>query len=313
MIMEGYFVVGLSLMKRDIMGSNRTVSELVESFNIPQLKTTPTGYKGCCVINPSHADNSPSMHIHLEKGHVKCFACGAYRSLFSFLMDNGATFDEAIEFMFIDHSRTRKELEGMQEYTLGRKIPKSMLDRGFTIETLKHFGVGYDEFKRRITIPLKFNGILYGINYRMPPKKIWSSEGFNKDNFIYNFEKSDVRILVEGFTDAWKVWQNGTKNVSATLMAYPSEGQLELLSSYKEIWLAYDNDKAGYVGAFRVHEHLGRDVNIMMIPYRGKDPDTNTKEEWERAIANRTSFIEFEVAFIKNNPQLYAEIKSNKY
>lgn len=296
------------------MAVNRPISEIIENLNIPKLKATPHGYKGCCTINDNHKDNSPSMHIHLEKGHVKCFACGAYKSLFSFLIDEGVSFDEAIEFMFTDHAKERGSVDGLKEYFLGRKIPKSMVDRGFEIPTLQHFEVGFDEFEKHITIPLRYpiGGTLYGIQFRQYPKKLWATENFNKDNFIYNFAPTPIRIYVEGFTDTWRAWQNGTHNVSATLSANPSDGQLAIMRQHKEIWLAYDNDEAGYRGAFKVYKELGREVEIKMIPYRGSDAGECTKENWLKGIENRTSFTEFEVALITKNPELYERLTSKK-
>lgn len=291
--------------------SKRDVHELIEGFGIPKLSHTPHGYKGCCTINPNHIDSSPSMHIHLEKGLVKCFSCGAFSPLFQFLLDNGATFDEAIEFMFLDHDHERKDSLELTEYTLGRKLPKSFLDRGFTKETLRHFSVGFDEYERRTTIPLRYphGGKLYGIQYREFPKKFWATEGFNKDNFIYNFEPTPIRYYVEGFTDTWRVWQNGTKNVSATLSANPSVGQLDLMLQHKEVRIAYDNDLAGIRGAFKIHEAIGREVEIMMVPYNAKDPGDCTKEIWDKGVLNMTSFTEFEVMLINKNRKVYEEIK----
>ena len=290
----------------------RGVDELIESFGIPKLSTTPHGYKGCCTINHNHIDSSPSMHIHIEKGLVKCFSCGAFKPLFSFLLDNGATFDEAIEFLFLDHYADREVSGELTEYILGRKFPKSFIDRGFTKETLKHFSVGFDEVERRTTIPLRYphKGKLFGVQYRAYPKKFWATEGFNKDNFIYNFEPTSIRYYVEGFTDTWRTWQNGTKNVSATLSANPSVGQLEIMKQHDEIRIAFDNDVAGLRGAFAIHEALGREVEISMIPYNAKDPGDCTKSVWEKGLDSMMSFTEFEVNLINKNRKLYEEIKN---
>jgi len=298
------------------MSVKRNIDEIINSLGIPKLKETPHGFKGCCTINPDHIDSSPSMHIHLDKGHVKCFACGAYKPLFSFLIDNGVSFDESIEFMFTDFERNREETQGLKEYFLGRKIPKSMVDRGFSIKTLKHFEVGYDEFEKHITIPLRYpiGKTLFGIQFRQYPKKLWATENFNKDNFIYNFAPTEKRIYVEGFTDTWRTWQNGYPDVSATLSANPSDGQLEIMSQHKEIWLAYDNDEAGFRGAFKVHKELGRNVEIKMIPFQAHDAGDCTKEVWEAGINNLATFTEFEVAMITKNPELYERItKKHKY
>lgn len=288
----------------------RTISSIIESIGIDRLTKTPNGYKGCCCINPNHSDRSPSMHINLEKGHVKCFACGAYNTLFTFLTNNGASFDEAIEFMFFDYKREKAQIEGLTEYALGRKIPKSMIDRGYTIGTLKHFNVGYDEFEHRITIPLRYNGILYGIQYRQHPKIFWATDGFNKDNFIYNYEPTEERVYVEGFTDNWMVWQNGTTNVSATLSATASEGQMELMRKHRRIYIAYDMDKAGWKGAFRLHRNLRNDVELKVIMFSVKDPGACSKEQWEKAYADAIDFTEFEVKFLMKNPELYEQIKN---
>ena len=292
----------------------RSLDDIFNSIGIDQLSKTPNGYKGCCAINPDHIDRKPSMHIHIQKGYVKCFSCGAFRTLFDFLIDNSVPFDEAIDFFFTDFEKKENNPEGITEYVLGRKIPKSMLDRGFSVGTLKHFGVGYDEYEKRITIPLKYNNILYGINYRVNTpkgKKIWSSEGFVKDNFIYNYEPTEQRIYVEGFTDTWKVWQSGTKNVSACLTAIPSDGQLSLMAQHKKIFLALDNDKAGWKGAFKIHKELGREIEIKIIPYIGKDPGDLNKSDWEKAINSAVEFMEFEVQMINRNIDLYNEIKKS--
>lgn len=290
----------------------RSLEEILIDFGIDKLSKTPHGFKGCCAINPDHHDRKPSMHIHIEKGFVKCFSCGAFKTLFDFLIENGVPFDEAVDFFFTDFSKQKNDPEGMTEWVLGRKIPKSMLDRGFTISTLKHFGVGYDTLEKHITIPLKYKKVLYGINYRTDHKgrkRIWSSDGFVKDNFLYNFEATESRVYVEGFTDTWRVWQNGTKNVSAMLMAYPSDGQLSLMAQHKEILLALDNDVAGWKGAFRIHKELSRDVTIKVIPYIGKDPGECNKPMWLDAMNRAVDFLEFEVQMIKRKPELYEQIK----
>lgn len=290
----------------------RTLEEILHWIGVDKLSRTPNGFKGICHINENHIDSKPSMHIHAEKGFVKCFSCGAFKPLFTFLTDNNVPFDEAIDFMFTDFSHDRKELEGMAEWILGRKIPKSMLDRGFTIETLEHFGVGYDDVAGHITIPLRYNDILYGIQYRAYPKEFWTSDGFNKDNFIYNYEPTERRIYTEGFTDTWNIWQNGTKDVSAFMTNAPSDGQLELMKKHKEIWMATDNDMAGLRGAFKVHKELKHVCEIKMIPYKGKDAGGCSQPDWQRAMSSAVSFTEFEVEMINRNPALYEELTNPK-
>ena len=253
------------------------------------------------------------MHIHFEKGIVKCFACGAFRPLFSFLTDNGATFDEAVNFLFIDFKKlTKTGHEELQEYWLGTMFPKSMIDRGFTKETLKYFEVGYDTFEKRITMPLRFppKGALIGIQYREYPKHIYGTEGFNKDNFIYNFEPTEERYYVEGLTDTWRTWQNGSKNVSSGLTANVSETQMDMMRVHKKIHLAFDKDKAGIEGSFKMYYHLRNDVEFDVIPFRGKDPGECSEEDWLIGAENPISFLEYELIILEKNPQLYDELKT---
>lgn len=294
----------------------RSLSDIIHSLNIDRLTDTPSGWKGCCNVNPDHTDSKPSMHINVDKGLVKCFSCGKFRFLSDYLLDNGATFDEVVDFMFTDYERERVQVEGMQEWVLGRKIPKTMVDRGYEIPTLQHFEVGFDEYEKRITIPLKYppvTGTLYGVQYRQHPKKFWVSDGFVKDNFIYNYEPTEHRYYTEGFTDLWKIWQNGTENVSALLTAFPSEGQLVLMRKHKKITLALDNDLAGLKGAFKINKELGREVEIEIVLFRGKDAGEQTKEAWEKSIASPKTFTEFEVQLINRNYELYTTIRKDIY
>lgn len=291
----------------------RSLDDIINSIGIDRLSRTPNGWKGCCKVNPEHIDHSPSMHIHIAKGMVKCFSCGAFKPLFQFLLDNGASFDEAIDFMFMDFEHKKNNPDGMKEWVLGRKIPKSMIDRGYTIETLQHFGVGYDDIEGHITIPLKYNGILYGIQYRRYPKDFWTSDGFVKDNFIYNFEPTEERIYTEGFTDTWRIWQNGSENVSALLTAYPSDGQLSIMAKHRKITLALDNDFAGMKGAFKIHKELGRDVDINMAIFRGKDAGDLSQTDWTNSINSTVTFTEFEVQMIARNEKLYEQLKKSVY
>jgi DNA primase len=294
----------------------RSLSDIINSIGIDRLTETPHGWKGCCNVNPDHIDSKPSMHINVDKGLVKCFSCGKFRFLSDYLLDNGATFDEVVDFLFRDYDREARKSVGMQEWVLGRKIPKSMVDRGYEIETLQYFEVGYDEYEKRITIPLRYpprGGTLYGVQYRQYPKKFWVSDGFVKDNFIYNYEPTEHRIYTEGFTDLWRIWQNGSTEVSALLTAFPSEGQLSLMSKHKKITVALDNDIAGFKGAFKIHKELGREVEINVALFRGKDAGEQSYDAWQKSINNTITFTEFEVQLIRRNPELYNNIKKQIY
>ena len=288
---------------------SRSLHEILVDIGVRKLGTTPNGYKGCCHINPEHYDTSPSMHIHVEKGYVKCFSCQAFKDLFSFLVEEGVPFSEAVDFLFANfRERDQRETKGMQEYLLPSDLPKSLIDRGFTEETLNFFEVGYDKVKGRIVIPMRFNKTLYGIKYRRFPKEFWYSDGFLTDNFIYNYSPTKDRYYVEGETDTFRVFQNGTKNVSATLGAGVSDNQIMLMAKHENIFLAFDHDKAGIKGNFRIHRALRSECEIKVIAYNTGDPGECTKEDWQKAVQNPKEFIEYELMIMQSQPKLYNEI-----
>lgn len=244
------------------------------------------------------------MSINVEKGHVKCFSCGAYRPLFAFLVENGLPFEDAVPFLMF-HTQNERSNHAIQNFRLGYCLPKSMLDRGFTEETLDFFEVGYDPHEEHITIPLYWQGVLVGICYREYPKRFWYSDGFIRDQYIYNYAPTKERFYVEGFTDCWAIHQYGLPNVSAYLGGEPSENQYEMMRKHEKIILAVDMDGAGFKAALKIDEELGNDVEIEIIPMPKKDAAACGKDVFLQANSKRTTMTAFKVALIKNRPEIF--------
>jgi len=149
-----------------------------------------------------------------------------------------------------------------------------LIGRGFTPETIRHFGIGYcgrGMLKTRVAIPLhNADGKLVGYagrvvddsmitednpRYRFPGKR--EKDGtvfeFRKTLFLYNGFRIkapvDNLIIVEGFTGVWWLNQNGLPSVVATMGADCSERQAELIVSLVKpngkVWIAPDGDAAG--------------------------------------------------------------------
>src|SRR5262249_18316657 len=111
-------------------------------------------------------------------------------------------------------------------------------DRGFEIETLKHFEVGFfpgrGMMSGRVVIPIRNErGELIAYagrsidgtepKYKLPP-------GFKKSEVLFNlndvpFPKIKRVIVVEGFFDCMKVHQAGWENVVALMGSSLSEAQ----------------------------------------------------------------------------------------
>jgi DNA primase len=146
-------------------------------------------------------------------------------------------------------------------------------ERGFTQETIAHFGLGYCSrgvMQGRIAIPLHdAHGKLVGYAGRLvdesalseaKPKYLFPGsrerEGkryeFQKSLFLYNGfavgRVSDL-VLVEGFPSVWWLWQNGYENTAA-LMGWscsPEQAALVIESIREDgrLWLMPDGDAAG--------------------------------------------------------------------
>jgi DNA primase len=164
-------------------------------------------------------------------------------------------------------------------------------ERGFTLETIKAFGLGYCQrglMKGRIAVPLHDKeGVLIGYagrivdeeaigkdtpRYLFPGSRERSGtrHEFRKSAFLYNgFQVGRVRhpselVVVESFTAVWWLTQAGITNVVALMGASCSETQADLLRNLvpedSSIWLFPDGDKAG--------ERMAEETLVLLAPHR---------------------------------------------
>ncbi len=153
----------------------------------------------------------------------------------------------------------------------------------------------YDRFRGRVVFPI-FNttGKVIGFGARIlsddiKPKYLNSAESeiFLKKNnlFALNLTKKDISdedrvIVVEGYMDAISLYQNGVRNVAASLGTALTDNQAKLLTRYtKNIVLSYDSDAAGIKAALRgidVIRKAGGKVRILRVK-DAKDPDEYIK------------------------------------
>jgi DNA primase len=158
-------------------------------------------------------------------------------------------------------------------------------ERGFTTETIAHFGLGYcsrGSMQERIAIPIhNAQGRLVGYAGRLvddqkigdghPKYKLPGSR--ERDGKCYEFHKSlilyngfaaggdlhDV-IVVEGFPSAWWLWQCGFPGVVALMGSDCSDEQARLIVASTvpsaRIWLLPDGDSAGELCALGAMQRL---------------------------------------------------------
>jgi DNA primase len=161
--------------------------------------------------------------------------------------------------------------------------------RGFTQETISHFGLGYCSrglMQGRIVIPLHdTQRRLIGYAGRIVddakigedcPKYLFPSsrerEGkvyeFRKSLLLYNLERIarpvEELAVVEGFASVWHCWQNGVAQVVSLMGASCSAEQAKLIvdwvSPSGRVWVMPDADEAG--------ERCAASVLSQVAPFR---------------------------------------------
>jgi DNA primase len=164
-----------------------------------------------------------------------------------------------------------------------------LLGRGFSKETIAHFGLGFCSrglLKERIVIPLHNHksqligyagrvvddGLVSEENprYRFPSKRERDGKTFEfrKTLFLYNGFRItgpvDDLIVVEGFPSVWWLHQNGLSRVVATMGSDCSERQAELIVSLVKpkghVWFLPDGDEAG--------KRFAESLLLQISPYR---------------------------------------------
>ncbi len=176
-----------------------------------------------------------------------------------------------------------------------------LAERGLTQATVDGFGLGFcskGTMSGRIVVPINNkDGELVGYvgrwpgtppedrpKYKLPAGFKKSAEVFNLDRAICE-EQGLPLIVVEGFFDAIKLWQQGFHRVVSIMGSSLSVKQEALLieasASRSGIILMFDEDKAGRVGReqalLRLAQHLF--VRVVPLPHEGAQPDHLTENE----------------------------------
>ena len=188
-------------------------------------------------------------------------------------------------------------------------------------------GKYYDKFRNRVMFPImNTGGKIIGFGGRIVgegmPKYLNSQESsvFLKKNNLYGLnitkqeiQKSDQAILVEGYMDVISLYQNGVKNVSASLGTALTENQTRLLKHYtNNIVLSYDADEAGVKAALRGLDILHREhcrAKVLHLS-EGKDPDEFVKKNGKLAflkLADRAlPYADYKLSLLRKEYDLNA-------
>jgi len=287
------------------------MADVLKQFDV-RLNIKGDRATGFCPL-PTHQGqrNSPSFSASLERGIWQCFGCQAKGNvldlasrLMGFNPDDPKALRQAaitIKDIFqIDNiaqpanavvpaakSLKKVLVNAPIDFELKTLDPEHpyLKERGFTAETIRHFGLGYCNrglLRGRIAIPLHDpQGRLVGYagrltkdaeiseanpKYRFPGTR-------EKDGITLEFHKSlllytDQRIerpvdhlfVVEGFPAAWWLWQAAYRNTVALMGSHCSEEQATLITDLAKpdgkIWIIPDGNEAGVRCAMSVLEQV---------------------------------------------------------
>ena len=295
-------------------------SEVKDLFNKYGIHVHAESGSELTIYCPFHKNrNTPSFYINKKTGLWQCFnpSCGEkgnFKKLFRQITGKSYGRDIALDPAALKNEldRAMRPKEKNPEMTLDAiEIDYESLDsvarlqpfieRGLSIDTLRHFEVGFSEVKNRIVIPVrnqqyKLVGLIgRAIEQSQEPRYLYNT-GFKRAEVLFNIQNAksyNEVIVVEGSVDAMKVHEAGFQNVVATLGAQISDNQSALIRKYFDrIIIFSDNDEAG--SAMRdgiIRSCCGKEIYSAQIPEGLKDPGEMTKQQINNSITNKQVII----------------------
>jgi len=203
--------------------------------------------------------------------------------------------------------------DAMTSFLRSRGASTTQIERSGLV-TLKEAGGFYDRFRGRLMFPIcdtqgrvvAFGGRIIGEG---EPKYLNSPEtsvytkgqhlfglGYSRDSI----RNKDFAILVEGYLDFLIPFQEGVRNLVASLGTALTENQVRLLGRYtRKIVVNFDPDSAGVAATKRSLELLlseGFKVNVLTLP-DNLDPDEFIRargtDDYLRLLKTSQPFLEY--------------------
>lgn len=217
--------------------------------------------------------NSPSLLIMAQHSRIKCQnpSCSVSTSISEYLKKLGLTEyicssdsenfvsdQDLIDSLFV----ARNNSKGVINYTpedsseiykhlyLPDFIKDYLLKRGFSIDFVREHFIGYDNYKKCITIPFFSSGKFMGINKRLMknesfkyilPKHLPKTKVYSPSNKIMNSEL----YITEGIFDCLSLLNLGLNSVCTFGSNFDKEQIENAYQNSEDLILFFDNDKAG--------------------------------------------------------------------
>ncbi len=197
------------------------------------------------------------------------------------------------------------EWRGLLDHLMKKgNVSRPLLEKFGLISKKEGQDTYYDRFRGRIIFPIKDvhgNVIAFGgrVIAKEEPKYLNSPETpvYKKGRHLFGLDlareairKANQVLIVEGYFDQMRAWQNGIHNVVATCGTALTVGQVGLIKSRSHhAVLVFDADTAGQAAAERGYEVLldqGMAVQIATLP-KGHDPDSLLLEQGRDGFMER--------------------------
>lgn len=275
--------------------------------------------KASCPYKELHAnkeDKNPSFTVNLEKGIYVCQTCGQKGNVFTLYkhLNKRSSKEAWIDLGKELNIELPKDVKATPEIDEGLvyKWHKALIEneelpwrkflkekRGFTVDTIKRFQLGYDISTDRLTIPIydKFGCVK---NIRMYS---WKEDKYKVINYIdedgnkfgevrlFNLDAFEHHSILycEGETDAILASQVGFSAVAPTSGA--GSFRNEWLKNFinKNVYIAQDNDDAGRRASEKLALLIGKvakTVHVIMWPedFKEKGDITDWFVEYKYSI-----------------------------
>lgn len=293
------------------------IYDIFTKYSVPIQSATGEELNVFC---PFHKNmHTAAMYINVRTGLWQCFnpSCGKkgnFRQLYHHLTGKPYGKDFALDKVSLDKKLNyyKNLKDGDDDLTLdgitidyedkqGLNNILTLIERGLTVETLKHFEVGYSREKNRVVIPVrshayKLTGFIgRAIEAGQEPRYLYN-KGFKRANNLFNIQNVKQHpscIVVEGSVDCMFVHQAGFPNVVATLGAAVSQKQISMIRRFfDKIIIFSDNDDAGHAMRRGIIETCrGKNLSFASIPSGLKDPGEMSSNEIQEAIKNTNQII----------------------
>ena len=292
----------------------KAVTDLLSSQGVEVHTQSGTEVAIYCPFHDNH--NSPACYINTKTGLWQCFnpSCGKkgnFRQLYKHM--TGKTYGRE---WILDPVNLQRELDlalevkDDEELTVDSieidygsdevKNLQTLVDRGYELQVLEDFEIGYSSVKDRVVIPVrdpqyKLVGLIGRAIHDWQDPRYLYNKGFKRADVLFNIQNAkayDSVIICEGSLDAVKIAQAGFKNVVATLGAKVSPNQIRMIRKYFDSVVVFsDNDDAGAEMRRAILEECrGKEMFTVSIPDGLKDPGDMTEQQIKQAITSKQLF-----------------------